>query len=72
MSSVGIPEGTVIPGDPCTCQWMVLTSLPPKYVLQKKCQHCIEQEVTENVSENTQRLNSLVSVIADSLKGKHH
>ena len=44
MNSVGIPEGTEIKGDPCTCRWMTYTSMPAKTVLEKKCDWCKHKE----------------------------
>ena len=45
-NSVGIPEGTVIHSAPvtCWCRWQMLTSEPPKYRLEKKCDICKAKE----------------------------
>ena len=45
MDSVGIPEGAVIGSEhSCECVWICLTSLPPQYKLEKKCDLCYERE----------------------------
>ena len=51
MDSVGIPEGTVFDSEfVCECIWLCLTSYPPKYKLEKKCDLCREKE--NNMIEN--------------------
>ena len=45
MSSVGIPEGTIIQERiTCECLWMCLTSYPAKWKLERKCNYCKEKE----------------------------
>ena len=64
MSSIGIPEGKEWSGDPCTCRVTMLTSLPPKFRLEKKCDHCKEKE-RENgnqINRNIMYIQSLVEI----------
>ena len=46
MNAIGIEEGTIIaePQRDCDCVWMMLTSYPAQYKLQKKCGKCKEHE----------------------------
>ena len=42
---IGFQEGEVVrTASVCECVWSMLTSHPPQYKLEKKCETCIAQE----------------------------
>ena len=45
MSSVGIPEGTIIRERvTCECLWICLPTYPAQWKLERKCDYCKEKE----------------------------